>query len=175
MKDPLIQLTRGHLFALGTMSVALAALSFFLGFTVNERMRAVDAEAPVGAPPLVADEVRSGSLETLLARVSAQAPEDLAFTSELVGNGPNLSSDGVPNGGWAIQLSEGTDLPGADAKVAELRAAGVAAYRVAALVDGHKVQRVRVGGYPSRESALGELESVGARLGALAPSVVPAP
>jgi hypothetical protein len=176
MKDNQIQLSRGHLFALGAMSVALAALSFFLGFTVAERVRAVPGgSAPAGVAPLVSAEVREGTLETLLARVATQEPQDLAFPGELGSASLNVSEDGVPTGGWAIQLAEHPDAAGADAQVAQLRAAGVQAYRVAGRVDGKRVERVRVAGYGSREAALAEMESVGTRLGSAAPSVVPAP
>jgi len=176
MKDNQIQLSRGHLFALGAMSVALAALSFFLGFTVAERVRATpETTVAPGMAPLVAEDVQHGTLETLLARVAKQDPEDLSFTGELASASLNVSADGVPTGGWSIQLAEHPDPAAADAQVEQLRAAGVSAYRVAGLVDGRRVQRVRVSGYSSRESAMADLESTATRLGATAPSVVPAP
>jgi len=173
MKDQLIPLTRGHLFALGAMSVALACLSFFLGITVAERGRPA-AEPVNGVVPLVAAEVREGTLEMLLARVSEQQGADVSFPSELVGAGA-ASESGVPTGGWSIQVAEYPDVESADRLVVELRAAEMQAYRVAALVDGHAVQRVRVSGYASREGALSEMESVASRTGATAPRVVAAP
>ena len=173
MKDHLIPLTRGHLFALGAMSVALACLSFFLGLTVAERSRAV-APAEGGVPPLVAEEVHAGTLETLLARVSQQQGAQVSFPGELAGHG-SLSEDGVPTGGWSIQVAEYADVVSAERLVGELRAAELKAYRAAALVDGRSVQRVRVSGYASREGALSAMESVASRAGASAPRVVAAP
>lgn len=173
MKDQLIQLSRGHLFALGAMSVALAVLTFFLGYTVAERRRPAN-ELPPELEPLTAEEVRAGTLESLLARVSDQQRADLAFPGELEQAG-NVSEGGVPTGGWAIQVAEYPDADSAERLVAELRAAELPAYRAAALVDGHKVQRVRVSGYGTRDAALRELESVATRSGAAAPAVVPAP
>jgi len=173
MKDHLVPLTRGHLFALGAMSVALACLSFFLGFTVAERAQKGPATTE-GALPLVAAEVRAGTLETLLARVSQQQGADLAFPGVLAASG-TASEGGVPTGGWAVQVAEYPDLASADRLVGELRAAELQAYRVAALVDGRAVQRVRVSGYTSRELALGAMESVASRSGSSEPRVVPAP
>ncbi len=173
MKDQLIPLTRGHLFALGAMSVALACLSFFLGFTVAEKARAHSGEV-AGMAPLVAAEVRGGTLEALLARVSQQQEAQVSFPGELAGQAA-ASESGVPTGGWSIQVAEYPDVPSADRLVAELRAAEMQAYRVAALVDGRAVQRVRVSGYNSREGALGEMESVASRAGSSTPRVVAAP
>jgi hypothetical protein len=173
MKDQLIPLTRGHLFALGAMSVALACLSFFLGLTVAERTHRGMPEVD-GVRPLVADDVREGTLETLLARVSQQQGIDVAFPGELAVGG-SLSENGVPTGGWSIQVAEYPDTSSADRLVVELRAAELKAYRVAALVDGRSVQRVRVSGYVSREGALVAMESVASRAGAADPRVVAAP
>jgi hypothetical protein len=173
MKDALIPLTRGHLLALGAMSVALACLSFFLGLTVANRGRAPEAEAG-GVPPLVAAEVREGTLEALLARVSQQQGAELSFPGELAGPGA-MSESGIPTGGWSIQVAEYPDRPSADRLVEELRAAELQAYRVSALVDGHPVQRVRVSGYATRERALTAMESVASRAGSSTPRVVAAP
>ncbi len=173
MKDQTIQLSRGHLYALGAMSVALALLTFFLGFAVSQRMGREVGPAP-DRMPLTADEVRAGTLESLLARVASEQRADLAFPGELEA-ASNVSEGGIPTSGWAIQVAEYPDLESAERLVAELRAAEVPAYRAAALVDGRRVQRVRVSGYGSREAALGQMESVASRSGATAPSVVPAP
>lgn len=174
MKDSTIQLSRGHLFALGSMSVALAALAFFLGFTVAERVRPA-GEAQTGVPPLVAEEVRAGSLEALLARVADRQAADLAFPAELESTDRTVSANGVPTGGWAIQVAEYPDRESADRLVEELRATSLTAYRVAAIVGGHRVQRVRVSGFPSREAAMAQVETIGARSGSAAAVVVPAP
>lgn len=173
MKDQPIQLARGHLFALAATSLALSVLTFFLGITVAERTRPTGA-ATSGSQPLLADEVRLGSLESLLARVSGEHRGGLAFPHGLDGAG-SVSEAGVPTSGWAIQVGEYPDAPSADRLVAELRAANVAAYRAAALVDGRRVQRVRVSGFSSREAALGQMEAVASRAGSALPSVVPAP
>lgn len=173
MKDQPIQLSRGHLFALGAMSVALAVLTFFLGFTVAERRRPT-TDLPPELTPLTAEEVRAGTLESLLARVADEQRADLAFPGELERAG-NVSEGGIPTGGWAIQVAEYPDTESAERLVAELRAAELPAYRAAALVDGRKVQRVRVSGFGTRDAALRELESVASRTGASAPVVVPAP
>ncbi len=173
MKDQPIQLARGHLFALAATSLALSVLTFFLGITVAERTRP-SAPVPSGLQPLLADEVRLGSLESLLARVSDEKRSALAFPQGLDGAG-SVSEAGVPTGGWAVQVAEYADAPSADRLVAELRAADVAAYRAAALVDGRRVQRVRVSGFASREAALGQMEAVASRAGSSLPTVVPAP
>lgn len=173
MKDQLIPLTRGHLFALGAMSVALACMSFFLGLTVGERSQPT-TETAAGVTPLVAAEVQEGTLESLLSRVSQQQALEVSFPAELAGPGP-ASESGVPTGGWSIQVAEYPDVPSADRLVESLRAAELQAYRVAALVDGRTIQRVRVSGYASRERALTEMESVASRAGATDPRVVAAP
>lgn len=174
MKDSTIQLSRGHLFALGSMSVALAALAFFLGFTVSERVRPADETAP-GVPPLVAEEVRAGSLEALLARVADQQAADLVFPAELESTDRTVSANGVPTGGWAIQVAEYPDRESADRLVEQLRATSLTAYRVAAIVGGSRVQRVRVSGFNTREAAMAEVNSVGARAGSTGAMVVAAP
>ena len=174
MKDETIRLTRGHLFALGSMSVALAVLAFFLGFSVAVRGRPTGGN-PSTVAPLVADEVNRGSLEALLARVADLHSGGLAFPSELESGDTNVSANGVPAGGWAIQVAEYPDRESADSLVVELRATSLTAYRVAAIVNGHRVQRVRVSGFSTREAAMSELESVGSRSGSVTASVVPAP
>jgi cell division septation protein DedD len=89
------------------------------------------AAPPVEAPPPVdpfPDAPREGS-----ATVAAGASASVAV-------------DGVPAGGWAIQVASRDTEADAQALVETLRAAGLAAYRVVALVDGKSAWRVRVRG-----------------------------
>lgn len=174
MKDNAIPLTRGHLYALGAMSMALGFLAFFVGLAVGQRApETPPAEARI--LPLVAAEVESGSLEALLARVSEVQGAALSFPSELGATGPSASIDGVPTGGWSVQVGQYPQVDGAERLVAQLREAGLPAYRVAAIVDGKRLHRVRVSGYSSRESAAIDMAAVASRAGASTPSVVPAP
>ncbi len=174
MKDAAIPLTRGHLYALGAMSMALAFLAFFVGLALGQRAPEVEAEGPA-VLPLVAAEVQGGSLETLLARVSEAQGAGVSFPAELASSAPSASVDGVPTGGWAVQVGEYPDLEGADRLVAQLREAGLPAYRVRVLVDGHRRERVRVAGYSTRESAAIAMADVASRSGSASPAVVPAP
>lgn len=80
--DRELALTRNHLYALGTLALALAVLSFFVGVQVG-RGEAVPAPAPP-VPALVAREVREGDLQVLLANVeAANAASSLTFPEEL--------------------------------------------------------------------------------------------
>ncbi|MDP2309270.1 MAG: SPOR domain-containing protein [Pseudomonadota bacterium] len=78
-----LPLSRNHLYALGTLSVALAVLSFFVGFQAG-RGQVVAPSAPAVAR-FVPDEVAAGDLEVLLAGVEqanvGEAP--LGFPAEL--------------------------------------------------------------------------------------------
>ncbi len=173
MKERQLSLTRGHLFALGVLSLALAALTFFIGVEVG-RQQAPDAPSPVQAG-LVPDEVRSGDLEVLLAKVDEHRDASLGFPRDLVSPALGPSSDGVPTSGFAIQVSEGDDIARAQRLVETLRAAKLPAYRVAAIVDGQALQRVRIGGYSSEESANAARSEVASRAGSGDASVVAAP
>lgn len=96
--------------------------------------------------------------------------------AELAGDKrPSSASDEVPKSGWAIQVADRADAQDAERLVATLRTAGLAAYRVEALVDGHPEHRVRVGGYSSQDAAKAALVEVGGRAGASDASVVHAP
>lgn len=171
-----LQLTRGHLFALGAFAVALAALAYFLGVTVGRRQ--VEAPEPVvKADALVPEEVRSGDLEVLLAKVEATQqgvdfPADLPQSPAPVVPGV---SDGAPTSGWAIQVAARADETDAQRLVETLRQAGLQAYRVVALVDGKPEQRVRIGGYSTEAAARAALTEVQARSGSAEATVVTAP
>jgi cell division septation protein DedD len=174
MKDRTLSMSRGHLLALGAMSLASAVLAFFVGVAVGRRAEAPVAGVPAVAP-LVADDVRSGSLERLLARVSEEQAPDVTFPAALSAVTPSASLDGIPTGGWSIQVGEFPDATAADRLVGQLREGGLPAYRVRALVDGRSVHRVRVSGYGTRDAASSDASSVASRAGAESGVVVPAP
>lgn len=216
--DRELVLTRGHLFALGALSLALAVLAFFVGLQLGRN------EAPVAAvalaDPLVREEVRSGDLEVLLGRVEAASrpAAALTFPAELprteappvapdpaepieavaavapppdpfpgdpprpgsaaiegVDGAPALPAQEIPKGAWAVQVASRPDEADAAVLVDTLRAAGLAAYRVPALVDGVALWRVRVGGYASKDSAAANLSEVAARSGSTEAVVTQAP
>lgn len=212
-----LPLTRNHLYALGALSLSLAVLSFLVGLQLGRG----DTVAPVAPPPpgLITEEVRSGALEVLLARVeSAHAAETtLRFPEELphaepppaipdpaadptapvepppppvldlpaearpgsasVSGTPTVvaSTNDLPAGGWAIQVGEYTSEADAGRNVETLRAAGLAAYPIVALVGGETRWRVRIGGFDSKASATANASTIGAQAGAAEPVVVPAP
>jgi hypothetical protein len=223
-----LPLTRNHLYALGALSLALAVLSFFVGFQAGK-----GRAAPVPVPQvarLVPDDVRTGDLEVLLAGVehARGAESSLSFPAELPhtdpapappvpldptapegtamvapvaappepvaapfpaevhpgagavppGPVPPLVPGGtgdVPLSGWAVQVGQHDVESDADRYVATLRAAGLSAYKVVALVGGHSVWRVRVGGFKSKEAATAALSGVASKAGSAEPSVTPAP
>ena len=78
-----LPLTRNHLYAMGTLSVCLAAIAFFVGFSLGRGRATVPATA--AAPGLVAPEVRTGELEVLLSKVEHASAGDaaLGFPAEL--------------------------------------------------------------------------------------------
>lgn len=214
-------LTRGHLFALGALSLALAVLSFFVGLQLG-RTDAPIATAPA-VDPLVREEVRGGDLEVLLARVEAasrphaeltfpekleesdlipppvdpSAPVDPAVAAVVappvdpfpddatprvgeamvagVVRAPAPVEQQIPAGKWAVQVASRPDEADASVLVDTLRAAGLQAYRVPALVDGQALWRVRVGGYNSKEGATAALGEVSARAGTTDAVVTQAP
>lgn len=89
MQDPApranhqLPLTRNHLYAMGALSLSVAVLAFFVGFSVGR------AGGPPPAEPvvmrLIPDDVRSGDLEVLLARVeeTSAAEMTMGFPTEL--------------------------------------------------------------------------------------------
>jgi cell division septation protein DedD len=215
-----LPITRNHLYALGALSLSLAVLSFLVGLQVGR-----GNGAPAAAPPppgLITEEIRSGTLEVLLARVEqAHAAESaLRFPEELPQSEPRVTGpdpavlagevpaepvappvptldlpaearpgsaavDGVaaveptveelPAGGWAVQVGEYSTEADAVRNVETLKAAGLAAYRIVALVGGETRWRVRIGGFDSKASATANAGAVGAQAGATEPVVVPAP
>jgi cell division septation protein DedD len=96
-----LTITRGHLTALGVLSVALATLAFIVGFEAGRSQARVVQPAPE-QKPLVGEEARTGNLEALLARVEqargGSAP--LAFPAELPATelpvAPAVGPDGAP-------------------------------------------------------------------------------
>lgn len=78
-----LPLTRNHLYALGALSVALAVLSFFVGFQTGRGK--VVAPPPPPIARFVPDEVAQGDLEVLLAGVEQATAGDvpLGFPDEL--------------------------------------------------------------------------------------------
>lgn len=72
---------------------------------------------------------------------------------------------GAPSGGWAVQVASYAEQAEADGHVDRLKAQGMAAYRVAAVVSGHTWHRVRIGGYSSREAADAALGTLSQTLG----------
>ncbi|MFZ5475943.1 MAG: SPOR domain-containing protein [Myxococcota bacterium] len=97
--------------------------------------------------------------------------------SATVAAGPATAGvvDGVPADGWAIQVASRDGEADAQALVETLRAAGLAAYRVVALVDGQSTWRVRVGGYRTKDAAAAALGEVSGRAGSGDAVVTPAP
>jgi cell division septation protein DedD len=129
----------------------------------------VPAVGPDGAPlPVAAQERPSDPFPDAqrpgAAEVTARAP--------MVAVAPDPN---VPNSGWAIEVASFGTEPEAAGHAESLRAQGLVAYRVVALVDGATVWRVRVGGYASKDAASAALTSVGATARAEAPRVTKAP
>ena len=81
----------------------------------------------------------------------------------------------VPRDGWAIDVASVEVATDAEAKVASLSGAGLAAYALPALVGGRSVWRVRVGGYPDRQAASDAFGDVKRRAGVDDARVVRAP
>ena len=69
-----------------------------------------------------------------------------------------------PTSGWAVQVAAYPLVTEADAKVETLRSEGLAAYRVAAVVDGKNWYRVRIGGFESEKDAYTALKELRVRL-----------
>lgn len=116
----------------------------------------VPSEIPT-APP-------APQVDSLVAGDPAAAP------SPPVDPGP-----GAPTSGWAVQIASYAGAAEADAHVAALQEQDLAAYRVAALVDGATWYRVKVGGFSSREEASEQRGELATRLGLEDLVVSPAP
>jgi cell division septation protein DedD len=172
MSSATFTLTRGHLLALGATSLTLAALTFLLGIEVGRQ----GGEAPPPPEPagLVPKEVAEGQMEELISKVEASRGQPLDFPSAIVAP-PAAGADGVPSSGWAIQVQAFPDEAGAQVLVEKLRAAGLPAYRISAVVEGHPEHRVRVAGFGSKDAASAELGRVAKAAEVSEGVVVPAP
>lgn len=198
-----IWITRSHLMALGVATGCIALLSFFLGMKVGRSSASPGEE--VRPPGLVADAARQEELEAVLREAARASPkQDLAFPGELpsdsVGAPPAEASEAgaeqatsvapppgqalpaaeapvgdVPHGGWSVQVGTFASAAEADNRMAELKTGGLRAYRVATLVDGQNVWRLRLGGYKTQDEANGALPELRSRLGVSDLTVAPAP
>jgi cell division protein FtsN len=166
-----IWITRGHLAALGTATLAIALLAFFVGIQVGRNQ----ADTPVASDTetILPNPDREDALEALLREVeSAQAaapplafPETLsegiapptdvrpASTAKQAPPPDPPKSAPVPRAGWSVQIASYDAAVDADARVAKLQERGLKAYRVTALIRGVNWYRVKVGAYPSKDSA----------------------
>ena len=177
-----IWITRGHLAALGTATLAIALLAFVVGIQVGRNQ----TEAPLASDPesLLPNPDREDALEALLREVEAAqaAAPSLAFPETLSeGIAPQTppaveteepptkvrpastakqapppdppKSAPVPSSGWSVQIASYDAAIDADARVAKLQERGLKAYRVTALIRGLNWYRVKVGAYPSKDSA----------------------
>lgn len=218
-----LAVTKGHLYALGALSFAMSALTFFIGLQMG-RGGASPAQAPV-VSALLDEEARTGKLETLLMRVEATHSEaKLIFPTELPKSAPPMAplvepdpagalvdaaaaaepvvpppsilppapapegsanlastrpgpsaSDALPDGGWAVQVATRENVDEAERLVQTLRATGLAAYRLEALVEGKPEHRIRVSGYSSQDAATAALSDVRTLAGVNSATVTKAP
>jgi len=177
--DRPLAITRGHLFALAALSIAMAVLAFFIGVQLGRRQvdvaPAPGASGAAAVAPLVGEDVRSGDLEVLLTRVEATQGVSLSFPTALPRSELPVTSDGVPSRGWSIEIGSRRTADDAQQLVDTLRAADLPAYRLAVLVDGKPEHRVRIGGYASEEHAVAAIPEVKSRAGADRATVAPAP
>lgn len=215
-----LPLTRNHLYAMGALSLALALLAFFVGFSLGRGKAA--APPPVSAESrFLSEEARTGNLEVLLSKVEQArgVEEAMAFPSELPKSDPPPApvdpnappptepveppppppnpfppearpggaqlttapvatptvGEDVPTSGWAVEVAEHAVEDDAARNVETLRAAGLSAYRVVAIVGGRTVWRVRVGGYGGKEAATAAMPAVASKAGVTDVKVTPAP
>lgn len=192
-RDRQLNMTRGHLYALIAMALALSVATFFLGIQIGRRDVPAATVTAATEPPLVKEEARDGSLEVLLARVEQARPGSvpLEFPSVLpvtdpppaIGEGavvppaPGLAprAGDIPKDGWALETGIFPEVNAADNEVARLRAAGLSAYRVTSLINGQPNSRVRIGGYKSEADALAAVAKVSEAAPSATPKVVKAP
>lgn len=177
-----IWITRGHLAALGTATLAIALLAFFVGIQVGRSQ--VDAPTSATTETLLPNAEREDALEALLREVEAAqaAAPPLAFPETLAEGGaadvpepeevatvetavepavepeptpPPEPSEAAPppQSGWSVQIASYDTVADADARVAQLKERKMKAYRVAALIRGKNWYRVKVGSYPNKDSA----------------------
>jgi cell division septation protein DedD len=81
----------------------------------------------------------------------------------------------VPSSGWAIEVLATENVGEADKLVDDLLSRKTPAYRLATVVDGRSLHRVRVGPYASREAAEGARSQVGQAAGVDRAIVIEAP
>lgn len=177
-----IWITRGHLAALGTATLAIALLAFFVGIQVGrnqadtpvasdtetilpnpDREDALEAllreveSAQAAAPPLAFPETLSEGIapQTPPAVETEEPPTDVrpASTAKQAPPPDPPKSAPVPSAGWSVQIASYDAAVDADARVAKLQERGLKAYRVTALIRGVNWYRVKVGAYPSKDSA----------------------
>lgn len=177
-----IWITRGHLAALGTATLAIALLAFFVGVQVGRNQS--DSPNMTENASILPDPNREDALEALLREVeSAQAAAPpLAFPETLSeGEAPDVPSEPeteevatevrpapevtqtpppdppksapVPSSGWSVQIASYESASDADARVAKLQERDLDAYRVAALIRGQNWYRVKVGPYSNKDAA----------------------
>ena len=175
-----IWITRGHLAALGTATLAIALLAFFVGIQVGRSQ--VDTPSTATTETLLPNAEREDALEALLREVEAAqaAAPPLAFPETLAEGGaaevpepeeaevvettvepapepeptpPPEPADAspAPKSGWSVQIASYDNV--ADARVVKLKERKMKAYRVAALIRGKNWYRVKVGSYPSKDAA----------------------
>ena len=177
-----IWITKGHLAALGTATLAIALLAFFVGIQVGRKQ--VDTPPAPQADNLLPDPAKEDALEALLREVEAAqaAAPPLAFPDTLTeGEAPKAPDENeeqsvetgvepvpevkkdppppppkaaaIPTSGWSVQVASYDNAKDADARVEKLRERELKAYRVTALIRGQNWHRVKVGSYPSKDAA----------------------
>ena len=178
-----IWITKGHLAALGTATLAIALLAFFVGIQVGRNQ--VDAPPIAQADSILPDPVKEDALEALLREVEAAqaAAPPLAFPDTLTeGEAPTAPSEEaeepvetdvepvpevkkdppppppptaapIPKSGWSVQVASYDNAKDADTRVDKLRERELKAYRVTALIRGENWHRVKVGSYPTKDAA----------------------
>jgi len=190
-----IWITRGHLAALGTATLFIALLAFFVGIQIGRSPSSgTDLEQ---APTLLPDPEREDALEDLLREVEAAqaAAPPLVFPEALEeGTAPETpeevedepvqqtqvkpSEDAqpeppppapvptpLPTAGWSVQIASYDNASDADARVEKLKKRDLRAYRITALIRGKNWYRVKIGSYPSKEAAALARKQLAAKLG----------
>ena len=178
-----IWITKGHLAALGTATLAIALLAFFVGIQVGRKQ--IEAPPEAHSDSILPDPAKEDALEALLREVEAAqaAAPPLAFPDTLTeGEAPEPPEEEpvesvetevepvpeakqepppppppkaapAPKSGWSVQVASYDNANDADARVAKLRERDLKAYRVTALIRGQNWHRVKVGSYPSKDAA----------------------
>lgn len=142
-----------------------------------ERAAATQVSAAEASPLSFPEELTTPQAEVL---IPAPAPPEAGEPVEVAPEPgpppePQASGAGVPTTGFVVQVFAFPTQEEADAKVAELVAAGHPAFRVAALVRGSTWHRVRVGPFPDETKARAAAAELGVALGIPDPLVAPAP